>query len=283
MKTRIISALVALVLLMVALIGFNSIVFEIAISIISVMIVYELLYNTEIVKDKILVTAALLISGSTPLVFLYIGREFLLCIMFIYLAFVMLYFLKVYESVKIQNLLAMFMVSVLVPVDLSIFLMFRERFKYEAIFYVWLALIGAWISDSGAYFAGTLFGKHKLSPKLSPKKTVEGFIGGLVSALLGYLLVAFVMSKTIPLTNPDVKMFEVNYLLLALIAPICSSAGVLGDLFASAIKRQTGIKDYGNIMPGHGGVMDRFDSVLFVTPTLYFILQFVDVAVIFLK
>ena len=283
MKTRLISALVALVLLFLALMLFDTFVFDIAVSAISVIAVYELTYNTGMVKDKFLVGLALMISAIIPPLFLYIGVNHLLWILFVYLVLLILRFLKVYEQVEFTGLAALLVFSLFVPIDLSIFIIFREKSIFTGLFYVLLSLAGAWLSDSGAYFAGTFFGKHKLAPKISPKKTVEGLIGGLASGVLGYLLVGFIMSKTASFIYADVSSFNVNYLNLALIAPFCSAAGVLGDLFASIIKRQTGIKDYGKIMPGHGGVMDRFDSVLFVTPTLYFILNFVNVVEIVLR
>lgn len=277
MKIRIISGLVALVVLFLALLAFDTFIFEILVSAVCVIVVYELSYNTGIVKDKFLLGVAFVMSAAIPFILLYTNTLILICILFVYLMLLVLRFLKVYETVKFQDIAALLTFSLLVPFDLSIFIGFRENFEVEGIFYVLLCLVGAWVSDSGAYFTGTFFGKTKMAPKISPKKTVEGFVGGLISSFLGFMLFGFIMTKSAPFMYPQIASFDVNYIVLALIAPICSSAGVLGDLFASVIKRQTGIKDYGNIMPGHGGIMDRFDSVLFVAPTLYFILNFVKI------
>ena len=130
------------------------------------------------------------------------------------------------------------------------------------IFMVWMVCISAWGSDTGAYFVGINFGKRKLAPTLSPKKSVEGAIGGvvvvtLISALYGFILTRF-SSLEMPLVLP-----------FAIIGAGASVLSMIGDLSASAIKRSTGIKDFGSIFPGHGGLLDRFDSVLFTAPSVY--------------
>lgn len=117
-----------------------------------------------------------------------------------------------------------------------------------------LILIGAWVSDVFAYFTGVLFGKHKLIPEVSPKKTVEGSIGAIVFTTLATVLLGIIASA--------ITGVCANYLVLALSGPVLSVAGQIGDLFASIVKREHGVKDYGNLLPGHGGIMDRFDSIL---------------------
>jgi phosphatidate cytidylyltransferase len=116
----------------------------------------------------------------------------------------------------------------------------------------------AFTSDTGAYFAGRFFGKHKLAPVVSPNKTVEGVIGGVVLTVLVMLLYCLLMQFGFRL--------KVNYLYAVIYGMAGAMAGVFGDLSFSAIKRQTGIKDYGNLIPGHGGILDRFDSMTLVAP-----------------
>ncbi|MBO5788366.1 MAG: phosphatidate cytidylyltransferase, partial [Clostridia bacterium] len=116
------------------------------------------------------------------------------------------------------------------------------------------AFMGSWITDTGAYFVGVLFGKHKLCPELSPKKTVEGGLGGIVVCSLAFLVFGFLVSLFTPLTP--------HYLMLALYAILISIVSQVGDLFMSKLKREQGIKDFGNLFPGHGGVLDRFDSMI---------------------
>ncbi|MGI6264552.1 MAG: phosphatidate cytidylyltransferase [Acutalibacteraceae bacterium] len=133
------------------------------------------------------------------------------------------------------------------------------------LFYAIVAMMIAWLCDAGAYFAGTLFGRHKLCPAISPKKTVEGLIGGLLTGILLSLLAGGICALI-------VKPVPVHFGRLALMALICSLLSVVGDLFASVVKRRFDVKDYGRVLPGHGGVMDRFDSLLFIAP-LFFVVM----------
>jgi len=129
-------------------------------------------------------------------------------------------------------------------------------------YFVWLIFICAWASDTGAYFAGVNLGKHKLIPSLSPKKTVEGTVGGILTAGILAFLYGFAVQYY---TRPEINLMWV----FAGVGIIGAAISQLGDLSASAIKRHTGIKDFGSIMPGHGGIIDRFDSVLFTAPAVY--------------
>lgn len=141
--------------------------------------------------------------------------------------------------------------------------------------YLVMGLCGAWLADSGAYFAGTFFGKHKLCPEVSPKKTIEGFVGGIVVTGLLFMLINFAYSKILP--NVSDYTVSVNYLEVFLLGVALAVVGTIGDLSASVLKRQCDIKDYGNIMPGHGGAMDRFDSVLFVAPCFYAFVSLISI------
>ena len=130
--------------------------------------------------------------------------------------------------------------------------------------YVLIALIIPWMSDTGAYFVGTFLGRHKMTPVISPKKSWEGFFGGWAIAVGSAVLTGWLYHLITGQSG--------HYLPLALLAFVLAPFSVCGDLFASVIKRQSGIKDYGHIMPGHGGVMDRFDSVIAIAPVLHLLL-----------
>ena len=127
---------------------------------------------------------------------------------------------------------------------------------------IWLVLLSAFATDIFAYFTGMAIGKHKLCPNLSPKKTIEGAVGGIVGEVICSLLFA-------RLACPELTMHVIFCGILASVLSMC------GDLTASAYKRQMGIKDYGNLIPGHGGILDRFDSVLFTAPAVYYYILFV--------
>jgi phosphatidate cytidylyltransferase len=144
----------------------------------------------------------------------------------------------------------------------------RSEYGYDAIFFILLILCFAWGGDTCAYFAGRAFGKHKLCPVVSPKKTVEGAIGGVLGTMLFGVAATLIYSiaadrtEAFSRSNIGVPM----YLIIALLGVVAAILGIYGDLFASVVKRQCGIKDYGTIFPGHGGILDRFDSVMFIAP-----------------
>lgn len=136
---------------------------------------------------------------------------------------------------------------------------------YDAPHGSWLLLMAfltVWFSDSGAYFVGRAFGRHKLAAQLSPNKTMEGAVGGIVLAVLA-LLIANVFIKALP--GPTATV---------LFAVAIAVVGILGDLFESLLKRTFGVKDSGNILPGHGGILDRFDSLMLVLPVVSYLLPF---------
>ena len=134
-----------------------------------------------------------------------------------------------------------------------------------------LPFLIAFLSDTGAYFVGCRYGKRKLAPVISPNKSMEGVVGGLVFAVFGMLLYTFIMQIAF-------KM-QVNYMLAIFYGIIGAAADVFGDLCFSVVKRQTGIKDYGNLIPGHGGILDRFDSMLVVAPLVELLLIILPVVI----
>ena len=138
-------------------------------------------------------------------------------------------------------------------------------------YYIIVPFLMAFLPDTGAYFAGRAFGKRKLAPVISPKKTIEGVIGGAVSSVLGMLLYAVIMGVAFDM--------QVNYLYAILFGLASAAGSVFGDLCFSVIKRQTGIKDYGNLIPGHGGILDRFDSMMLVGPLMEAMLLIMPLAV----
>jgi phosphatidate cytidylyltransferase len=135
-------------------------------------------------------------------------------------------------------------------------------------FTVWLIFIGSWGADTMAYVVGRSIGKHKIVPVLSPKKSLEGFIGGVLGAVLIGVIYALIFKNSLTAEFPN-PVFS-----FAVIAACSSVVSMIGDLAASAIKRDKQIKDYGKLLPGHGGILDRFDSVIFIAPIVYYLLYF---------
>lgn len=148
-------------------------------------------------------------------------------------------------------------ISLMGFIYVSVFLSHVNLLSQKGSIYIWLVFIFAWVTDTSAYFSGYFFGKRKLIPEISPKKTVEGSIGGVI----GTVIFTFCFAVFAGEPNPF------YFIPLAVIGSMVSQ---LGDLFASAIKRKYDVKDYGSIIPGHGGVLDRFDSILFTAPLTYY-------------
>ena len=149
------------------------------------------------------------------------------------------------------------------PVMLSFLYLIREGFMGGK-YLVWLVFLCSWGSDTCAYAVGVLVGKHKMTPKLSPKKSVEGAIGGIVGAALLFVLYIYLIEQRFELTH-----FGINLIGAAVLGAVGALVSMVGDLAASAIKRDYGIKDYGKLIPGHGGIMDRFDSVIIAAPLIF--------------
>lgn len=142
-------------------------------------------------------------------------------------------------------------------------MIYLYQIRLESIYYIWLVFISAWGSDTCAYVTGMLIGKHKMPGTLSPKKTIEGCVGG----VLGAAIIGFIYGMVLS----GIK----TAIIFAVLCMAGSVVSQIGDLAASAVKRNCGIKDYGKIIPGHGGIMDRFDSLLFVAPVIYCIMTIV--------
>ena len=174
--------------------------------------------------------------------------------------------LKGYAYTTFEDVAVSVFAGALVPFGFSVFIRLRDMFQIEqfGIYLIFYGLICALATDSGAQLAGMAFGKHKMSPNISPKKTVEGAIGGLIFSLI-LNAVAIILYNRLA----DFKMDEFAVtVLLAACLPV-SFLGMMGDLSASVLKRDFGVKDFGKIFPGHGGVMDRFDSSMFTLPVTY--------------
>ena len=152
-------------------------------------------------------------------------------------------------------------------VSIMLSYIYQVRMMEDGILLVWLIFIGAWGSDTCAYCVGMLIGKHKIAPNLSPKKTIEGCIGGVVGAsLIGFLFATVFQDKIHGIDNPQ--------FVFAIIGAASSIISQIGDMAASAIKRNHNIKDYGTLIPGHGGILDRFDSIIFTAPIVYYLAVF---------
>ena len=271
MKTRIITSVVA-VGLFIPFCVFSATpfwVFLIFAGLISFFAAYEILKCTGLEKNLAASLLSYVVAIAAPLLtrVAYSGTErYYLIMSFVYFAFLFLSFVNATFSkgkIPVVDACVSTMMTVYVSFSMASIVLLRDLGPNGAIggkIYL-LAFIFAWIPDIGGYFFGRFFGKRKLIPDVSPKKTVAGFVGGIGSAVVVSVIYGFVIG----LRTGDLSAFVI----LAILAVICSMVSVCGDLLASLVKRHYGIKDYGFIFPGHGGVMDRFDSVIAVAPFLY--------------
>ena len=268
MKTRLIVAAVGIPLLLIVLLVLPPLATGLMVAAMSVVAVYELLLRTGLVKDLRLVAVSVLMA-------LFIGLwscsqrnwgAFLLAVWLYFLAMTAL-MLASHAKLRFEKVCVSTFAAILVPLFLCsltrILLMDYGRF------YILLPFILCFGTDSAAYFVGCAIGKHKMAPVISPKKSWEGAVGGVIGGILLMMIYALILKLGF--------RFEVDFLIAALYGVMGAVTCVLGDLVFSVIKRQTGIKDYGNLLPGHGGILDRFDSMTIVAPLVEVLLLFLPV------
>lgn len=279
MKTRIISAAVGLVILAIAIAFYDTIIFNLFIAALAVIGIYEAHHAAALTQKHWRVTLYCALF-AVLLLLVPQGRAYTMPALYVLAVLVFAYILEHHRVFTIREGAYALLMGIALPVVFGLLLLIRDELGNEqGILYLAFLLGSAWWSDIGGYFTGMLFGKHKLCPEISPKKTVEGLIGGLVFAVLGNIgLMALINSLSAQgigyLTNP----LTLHFGRICLLTPLLALLSVVGDLSFSIIKRTYGIKDYGNLMPGHGGVLDRFDSVLFIAPAVYFIAVYWPIA-----
>lgn len=272
MKQRIITGIIGAVLVCIMLFFRNTWLLPVAFIALNVVALWEMFVSTHLVKNLPLITVCMLFAMVVPLLSLsaVMPYAFIICIVFALAFFAVCIFQ--FEKLRVAEMCAAFTMTAIIPAALSCILWLNrlpldrpDNYKDpDGLFFILLSLGGAWICDIGAYFVGSFFGKHKLCPNISPKKTIEGALGGVVANLLFFMILGLVWHVAVLDSGETIQ-----YGWMALLSVVLALVSMLGDLTFSVIKRDRGIKDYGDIMPGHGGVLDRFDSVIFVAPVLY--------------
>ena len=229
-------------------------------------------------KNKPMKIISVIVAGAIPVYYEYASElAELLNIRVSTVGFIVFYTIVLmalmiakYEETKFEEVCSVIVSSVLVPYAFSCLFKLRDMWvtypeaydKHYGRFFILFALLAAWLTDTFAYFTGSLLGKHKMCPNISPKKTVEGAIGGILGGILSCVILFAVFD------NFFFEIHSMNYIEVIVISLLLSLISMVGDLSASVIKRNFGVKDFGNVVPGHGGVMDRFDSGLFVIASL---------------
>jgi len=265
MKVRTITAAIILAVAIPILIFSKYIVYPIALALVALAAVFELLRVIGAHREWIISVPAYIISLALPLSAYFVTEStriiYLLsaaAVVFAYMLYLMCAAVFSHGRIAFSKIGEAFVAVTYIVISLSS--LSTIRYMTHGMFCFLLVFLTAWGSDVMAYVVGSLMGKHKLIPEVSPKKTVEGAIGGILSAILACILYGYIIECL-----TDVCA---NYLSLSLIGLLLSVVSQIGDLIASLIKREYGVKDYGNLLPGHGGIMDRFDSVLAVSAPL---------------
>lgn len=270
MATRIITGFIAACLFIPVCYFSDYVVFPIVIGLLCLIGVYEMAKCLGFDKKLVITIPMYIIALGLPIFRYYtpdifIGKvtsSFLSCSLLLFfgmLIYVLAYVMLKKNTVDVSEMLTFYAMFVYIVGCFSSIVLVRygNNGKYLYI----LVFLGAWVCDTFAYFVGKFFGKHKLIPEISPKKTVEGSIGGIVFTVISFVIFGLIVNLN----------FEANmsYVKLCIFAVVLSIVSQFGDLIASAIKRHYDIKDYGNLFPGHGGILDRFDGVLLTAPTLF--------------
>lgn len=271
MKQRILTAFVGLAVAIVAMMFSDTIVLNIIMALLCAAAVYEIVEATKASANKFILVVALLYGALITYV---ADFSWTFPITLGYAFLMMLLLLVSYRTVRYEQISFIFMMSFVVSSSFTSPIVLSRTYPQDFVLYFLLMLGGCWFADSFAYFIGSAFGKHKLCPFISPKKTVEGAVAGVIGTVLTNLLLAFVYGLVI---TQQGRTIMINYWAVALISFMLSLLGMVGDLFASIIKRQCGIKDFGTILPGHGGIMDRFDSTLIVMPAAVLLFHYLPV------
>lgn len=258
MRTRIISGIImGGIVAAVLTIGFllTDVIITVAIGLLAAIAIYELVHNAAGINDKATIIGACIfsvlcvLSGQLGVRWI----EGLFTIGTLYCLFAVIMILKNHKEFDLAKISVVYGLTVVFSV--AFFCLNGVIISGKGIYYLLLLLNFSSVCDMGAYFVGVKYGKHKLCPEISPKKTVEGAIGGIASSFVFSIILSLCFGK-----------FSVSLLIMTV--PFCVF-GMLGDLFASAIKRSVGLKDYGNLIPGHGGILDRMDSIIMIAPLMF--------------
>lgn len=264
MFIRIRSGVILVVIALILLLMGNEILLA-GLGVISLIGVFEL-YRVMNIHNKLMGYTGYVLTVCYYLcLYLKPGNSNLLVFLFIAaMIFLLAIYVLKFPEYKSEQVMAGFFGLFYVAVMLSYIYQCREL--EGGIYLVWIVFLCSWVCDTCAYFVGVALGKHKMAPVLSPKKSIEGAIGGIAGAMLLSALFGYIFRGNMPFANAPV--------VCAIVCGIGSVISMIGDLAASAIKRNHDVKDYGALIPGHGGILDRFDSVIFTAPIIYYTILF---------
>ncbi len=256
MKTRIISGIVmAVIVAAVLAIGYlwAPPMIAVAVAVLAAAALFEIIYNAAAIKNLFVVCGICIYAFLAVMLGCLYGMAAFFTVTVIYSIYATVMILVFHEQFSIGSIALVY--GMPLPFVFAFYCLGSIIGAKDGIYYLLLLLNFSSVCDMGAYFTGVTIGEHKLCPSISPKKTVEGAIGGILSSLLFTLLISLLFD-------------ELSVAVMLLTIPFCI-LGMIGDLLASAIKRSVGLKDYSNLIPGHGGIMDRLDSIIMIAPSMF--------------
>ena len=270
MKTRILVAAVGLPLLLIVVLALPPVATAILVAAMAVIAVYELLIRTELLKHvRIFIYSCLLAVAVCVWSWLGLPRQLGMLSVLLYLCAMFCEMLAAHTTLKFRSVCVAIFAAAVIPYLLGALI--RVRTMANGQYFILTVFLLTMVPDSAAYFVGKALGKHKLSPIISPNKTVEGAIGGVAATIAAMLLYCLILQLAFK--------FRVDYVYAVIYGVLGAAGSILGDLTFSVIKRQVKIKDYGNLLPGHGGILDRFDSTMVVAPLVEALLLLIPFAV----
>ncbi len=259
MKTRILAGAVLVPTLFLVVLVLPKELAAVLMGILQAIASYELLYRTRLVtKPRLVIYCAVMAFAIAVWSYYEAVHAYFVLMVLIYFLLMFSEMMRDHVKMRFETLSMCFVGGLVVPYLMSSVV--RILAGNIGRYVILIPFLVACCCDAGAYFIGVKFGKHKLAPVVSPNKTIEGALGGMAAGILAMLLYTFILD--VPLR------FDVSYGAAIVYGVFGCLVGEIGDLCFSVIKRQTGIKDYGNLIPGHGGVLDRFDSILAVAPLI---------------
>ncbi|MCH5202370.1 MAG: phosphatidate cytidylyltransferase [Oscillospiraceae bacterium] len=267
MKTRIMSSAIGVPVIILILI-LSQLVTEfiatIILSLLSVLMVSEVLSARKLLKNFKISAICIAYGFAMPMVSF---TRFWFLPFFLYIVATLCVMVFFHENVRLMDIAYSFFTTILVTTGVASITAMTTAYYHYCAFFAVLTMAIPWGADAGAYFVGLKYGKNKLCPNISPKKTVEGALGGIASGVVVAMIIGLVF-------NFIFGYDYVNYIALIVIGLVNTPLSILGDLSFSVIKRNLGIKDYGDIIPGHGGMLDRFDSIIVTAPFVYVVTLF---------
>lgn len=276
MKKRVITSLVGVLVILPCFIFMHSVLFAVLFAVAGAIAVHEIIKATKC-KNKVLTAISCLTAAVIPFLFHYNIEIPFMPVAIIYIIAYLMIMVLMYKKTTFNDVITALFATLAIPCSFSVGILLRDSYitypdkytKATGVFFIFLAVFSAWMTDIFAYLVGRKLGKHKLCPKISPKKTVEGAVGGIIGEVILNTALFLVFDKFF------FTVHTIEWWQIIIISVILSVISMFGDLSASVIKRNHGVKDFGKLLPGHGGIMDRADSLLFVLPALYAAVYFI--------